>query len=72
MADYRNIPLKFFLGGLDLTVSPENIGEGRGTRMLNVRPTRELLLEARRGTGTFEYPHQKLLGTASPIPHSGT
>lgn len=68
MADYRNIPVKFSLGGLDLTTSPENVEAGKGTRMLNVRPTQEHILQGRRGTGIYEVPQPTLAGYDTPYP----
>ena len=52
--DYRNLPFKFSFGGLDIVSAPENVPEGKFTRLLNVRYRREGTLEGRPGTEDFQ------------------
>jgi hypothetical protein len=47
MADYRNLPFKFGMYGLNLVSSPENMGEGQYRQLINARFRRDGALEAR-------------------------
>lgn len=51
--DYRNLPIGFAYGGLDLVSPPENVPPGKWTRLVNIRYRREGTLEARPGTVDF-------------------
>jgi hypothetical protein len=69
MADYRNQPFRFVLGGLDVTHPPELLNDGQLTRALNVRPNIEGAIEARPASGYFVMPQQQLAGYLdSPYP----
>lgn len=53
MADYRNAPSRFDNAGINLVDPPESIAGPQFTRLINTRTTREGVLEARQGTGTW-------------------
>lgn len=50
MADYRNLPLKFLLGGINVAAPPENLEPGQVRIGLNVRPNTEGIIEGRSPT----------------------
>lgn len=53
MADYRNLNLRFVLGGLNLASPPEQLQAGQLTRALNLRANVEGVIEGRRPTGAL-------------------
>jgi hypothetical protein len=68
MADYRNTPFKFALGGLNLVDPPDSLNNGQLTRALNLRANVEGVIEARPATGAFEIPQKAMNGYTTPYP----
>ena len=70
MSDYRNVPFKFSVAGLDLVNPPEGLEPGKFTKLVNPRFSSEMVLEGRQGTETWA-PDQKQYYTPSTTTRSG-